>query len=67
MQECVAYKKKCVVHELALLQVQSLAESSQRRKNSTFEYDKEPISSLTLFLPIFPFDPPEKIRKPLVF
>ena len=23
--------------------------------------------SLTLFLPMFPFDPPEKIRKPKVF
>ena len=25
------------------------------------------ITYLTLFLPVFPFDPPENIRKPLVF
>ena len=35
-------------------------------KFNAYGLDKEALS-LTLFFPIFPFDPPEIIRKPLVF
>ena len=44
-----------------------LQKVTKREKTATFEYDKEPMPSLTLFFPTFPFDPPENIRKPKVF